>query len=346
MKTNSNITIKDIARMCNVGVGTVSRAINDDPCINEKTKEKILETVRKYRYVPNTSARNLKMTESNTIALIVCGVGNVFFTSMYDDFQNELEKNGYDFFLDSVDNDVNIPAEAFRLSKEKRLKAIIFLGGWINPESKSLLNINVPFVFCTVSQTIEGPHPPCPTVGINDITEAKRMVDYLCDMGHRRIAIIAGVEGDKAVGGGRLIGYKQSLTEHGIDVDERLIFHMKKDIDEFTAENGYAVTRDLIASGLDFTAVFCISDLTAMGAYRAIYDAGLKIPDDISVVGFDGIELGDYMFPRITTMVQPRHEMALESVRIVSDLISGEEDISDVVFETELRTRDSVRKLN
>ncbi|MBR3508321.1 MAG: LacI family DNA-binding transcriptional regulator, partial [Lachnospiraceae bacterium] len=94
-----NITIKDIARMCNVGVATVSRAINDDPGINENTKKKILETVRKYRYVPNTSARNLKMTESNTIALIVCGVGNIFFTSMYDDFQNELEKNGYDFLL-------------------------------------------------------------------------------------------------------------------------------------------------------------------------------------------------------------------------------------------------------
>ncbi|MCR5651409.1 MAG: LacI family transcriptional regulator [Lachnospiraceae bacterium] len=340
------ITIKDIARMCNVGVATVSRAINDDPGINEKTKEKVLETVRKYRYVPNTSARNLKMTESNTIALVVCGVGNVFFSSMYDDFQNELEKNGYDFFLDSVDNDVNIPAEAFRLSKEKRLKGIIFLGGWINPESRSLLNVNVPFVFCTVSQAIKGPHAPCPTVGISDIIEAKRMVDYLCDMGHRRIAIIAGVEGDMAVGGGRLIGYKQSLAEHGIEVDERLIFHMKKDIDEFTVENGYAVTEELIASGIEFTAVFCISDLTAMGAYRAIYDAGLKIPEDISVVGFDGIEFGDYMYPRITTMVQPRHEMAVESVRILLDLIAGKEDIPDTVFETELLTRDSVKKIN
>ena len=343
---HENITIKDIARMCNVGVATVSRAINDDPGINEKTKKKILETVKKYRYVPNTSARNLKMTESNTIALVVCGVENVFFSSMYGDFQNELEKNGYDFFLDSVDNDVNIPAEAFRLSKEKRLKGIIFLGGWINPESRSLLNVNVPFVFCTVSQTMEGPRAPCPTVGISDIAEAKRMVDYLCDMGHRRIAIIAGVEGDMAVGGGRLIGYKQSLVEHGIDVDERLIFYMKKDIEEFTAENGYAVTKEIIASGADFTAVFCVSDLTAMGAYRAIYDAGLKIPDDISVVGFDGIEFGDYMYPRITTMVQPSHEMAVESVRILLSLISGEEGIPDTIFKTELLTRDSVRKLN
>ena len=206
--------------------------------------------------------------------------------------------------------------------------------------------MNVPFVFCTVSQAIKGPHAPCPTVGISDIIEAKRMVDYLCDMGHRRIAIIAGVEGDMAVGGGRLIGYKQSLAEHGIEVDERLIFHMKKDIDEFTVENGYAVTEELIASGIEFTAVFCISDLTAMGAYRAIYDAGLKIPEDISVVGFDGIEFGDYMYPRITTMVQPRHEMAVESVRILLDLIAGEEDIPDTVFETELLTRDSVKKIN
>ena len=87
--------------------------------------------------------------------------------------------------------------------------------------------------------------------------EAKRMVDYLCEMGHKRIAIIAGVEGDQAVGGGRLLGYKQSLEEHGIEVDENLIFHMKRDIDEFTAENGYAVTKELIASGRDFSAIFC-----------------------------------------------------------------------------------------
>lgn len=342
---SENITIKDIARICGVGVSTVSRAINDDPGINEKTKERILETVRKFRYVPNTSARNLKMTESNTIALIVCGVGNIFFTSMYDDFQNELEKNGYDFLLHSVDNDVNIPAEALRLSKEKRLKGIVFLGGWINPNSKSLLNVNVPYVFCTVSHTIEGPHAPCPTVGIDDIAASKRMVDYLCDMGHKKIAIIAGVEGDMAVAGGRLLGYRKSLEEHGIEVDEDLVFYMKKDIDEFTVENGYVVTKELIASKKEFTAVYCISDLTAIGAYRAIYDAGLKIPDDISVVGFDGIELGDYMNPRITTMVQPRHEMALESVRILLKLISQEEGIADSVFPTELLTRDSVKKI-
>ena len=120
---------------------------------------------------------------------------------------------------------------------------------------------------------------------------------------------------------------------------------MKKDIDEFTVENGYVVTKELIASKKEFTAVYCISDLTAIGAYRAIYDAGLKIPDDISVVGFDGIELGDYMNPRITTMVQPRHEMALESVRILLKLISHEEGIADTVFPTELLTRDSVKKI-
>ncbi len=340
-----NITIKDIARICGVGISTVSRAINDDPGISEKTKKKVLETVREFRYVPNTSARNLKMTESNTIALVVCGVGNTFFSSMYGDFQNELEKNGYDFLLHAVDNDVNIAAEGLRLSKEKRLKGIIFLGGWINPNSKSLMNVNVPFVFCAVSHTMEGPHAPCPTVGIDDITESRHIVDYLCDMGHKRIAIIAGIEGDQAVGGSRLLGYKQSLTEHGIEIDDRLIYHMKKNIDEFTVENGYAVTKELIDSGVDFTAVYCISDLTAIGAYRAIYDAGLRIPEDVSVVGFDGIDLGDYMQPRITTMVLPRHDMVAESVRILLSLISGEEGQSDAVFATELLPRESVKKI-
>ncbi len=339
-----NITIKDIAKKCKVGVSTVSRAINNDPGISADTKKRILEVVRQYRYVPNTSAQNLRMTESNAVALMVCGVGNVFFSSMYGDFQKALNKSGYDFFLHAVDRGQNIAAEAVRLTKEKRLKGVIFLGGYIDPESRSLANMSVPYVFCTVSQSLGGPHPNCPTVGIDDVAESKRVVDYLCDMGHRRIAIIAGVEGDKAVGGGRLLGYKRALMDHGIDVDPNLIYHMKEDLAEFSVENGYAVTKELIASGRDFTAVFCISDLTAVGACRALFDAGIKVPDDVSVMGFDGIELGGYMYPSLTTALQPRHEMVEESVRLLMEEITTGEREEDVLFTTNLIERESVKR--
>mgnify|MGYP003511055319 FL=1 len=100
---SDQLTIKDIAKYCGVGVSTVSRAMNDEPGISPKTKERVLKVVKKFHYVPNNSARNLKMQESNTVALIVRGIDNIFFQSMLDGFQNELYRNGYDFLFHSVD---------------------------------------------------------------------------------------------------------------------------------------------------------------------------------------------------------------------------------------------------
>ena len=340
-----NVTIKDIARICNVGVSTVSRAINNDAGISEETRERILETARKYHYVPNTSARNLGATETNTIAVLVYSVTNIFFSSMYGMFQSELENRGYDYILHSVKDTQDIVAEGIRLVKEKRLKGIIFLGGWIDPVKMRLGDIPVPYVFCTVYQDISLPKSDSPSVGIDDVKEGRRIVEYLIEKGHKRIAIIAGVEGDRATGAGRLRGYKQALEAAGLPVDERLICHMKKNLEEFTAKNGYAVCKELLEKGVDFTALFCVSDLTAIGAYRAIYDSGRRIPDDISVVGFDGIELGDYIEPPITTMVQPRDKMVIESVRILTEKIDGTADEDQIVLKAELAERDSVRQL-
>ena len=340
-----NITIKDIARYCGVGVTTVSRVINDDTGVAPETKEKVMAAVERYNYVPNSSARNLKMAESNTVALIVCGVDNIFFSSMYGDFQRELEKNGYDFLLYAVTREQDIAAEAVSLTKEKRLKGVVFLGGYIDVTSQSLKDLNVPYVFCTVSRGFDEPHPPCPMVCIDDVVEAKKIVDYLCDCGHKRIAIVAGVKGDKAVGGDRLYGYRKSLEEHGILCDENLVRHMKEDVGEFTAENGYEVTKELIREKVDFSAIFCISDLTAIGVYRALYDEGYRIPEDVSVVGFDGIELGTYMHPRVTTVSQPRHEMVSESVRLLMKEIHTGKKGEDVIFEAKLIERESVQNL-
>ena len=340
-----NITIKDIARICNVGVSTVSRAINNDTGISEETRQRILDTARKYHYVPNTSARNLKMVETNTVAVLVYSVTNIFFSSMYGVFQEELEKRGYDYILHSIKDTADIVAEGVRLAKEKRLKGIIFLGGWIDPVKMRLQDIPVPYIFCTVYQDIDLPRDASSSVGIDDIKEGRKIVEYLIKKGHRRIAIIAGVEGDRATGAGRLRGYRDAYAAAGIPVDERLICHMKKNLEEFTAKNGYAVTKDLLDSGVEFTAMFCVSDLTAIGAYRAIYESGHSIPEDISIVGFDGIELGDYIQPPITTMHQPREQMVEESVRILDEMILGESEGEQIVLPARLLERRSVRDI-
>lgn len=338
------ITIKDIAKIAGVGVSTVSRAINDDPTINEKTKARVLKICEENHYVPNNSARNLKMVESNTVALLVMGIENIFFTSMFGRFQKKLESKGYDFFLHAVSEWSDAVDEAMELSTEKRLKGIIFLGGQMDHSKEKLKKMNIPYVLCTVAREGEKFHADLPTVSIDDKDASKTIVEYLIKNGHKKIAIIAGNKADLAVGKRRLSGYRHALEDNKIQVDEALIFHQKEEIPGYTPENGYAVAKEILAQRPDVTAIYCTSDLVAMGAYKALNEAGVRIPEDVSVVGFDGISLGNFLNPPLTTMVQPRNELIRASVEKLVAAIEGAE-VSQDIFEAVLLERESVSKI-
>lgn len=341
---SDQLTIKDIAKYCGVGVSTVSRAINDDPGISPKTKERVLKVVKKFHYVPNNSARNLKMQESNTVALIVRGIDNIFFQSMLDGFQKELYRNGYDFLFHLVDEKSNVAISAIELAKEKRLKGVIILGGMMENPSEDLEQLAVPYVLCTVAHSMYTPTPNVNLVAIDDAMESFKAVKYLIDKGHKRIAIISGREKDYAVGGQRLRGYKKALESEGIPLDDDLIGYMEEDIPEFTTENGYAVAKKLLKR-TDFTALYCVSDMIAIGAYKAISEAGLSIPDDISVVGFDGIDLGRFTIPALTTVRQPKDEMVKSSVDLLMKAINGDDTPSQLFYPASLLERESVKEI-
>ncbi len=139
-----NITIKDIARICGVGIGTVSRAINNDPRVSEKTREKILRAVKEHHYVPNNSARNLKMTESNTIGLLFSGIDNPFFQGMISIFENACDKLGYAFFLYAVRENDRVENVAMEVCKERRLKGLIIMGGQLSFPNRRLDSLGIP----------------------------------------------------------------------------------------------------------------------------------------------------------------------------------------------------------
>ena len=340
-----NITIKDIAKICNVGIGTVSRAINDDPGINARTKERILRVIKECGYVPNYSARNLKRSESNTIALLIKGIDNQFFQGTLKIFQEELGKIKYSFMIHAVAEDEDEVYEALKLAKEKRLKGIIFLGGLIDRADERLKYIGIPYVLCTVAINKNAPERQCSSVSIDDEMESFRAVDYLCKMGHKRIAIITGREADYAVGRLRLEGYERALKENGINFDPQLVRFMKENIQEYSIENGYAVAKELIESGIEFTALYVVSDITAFGAYKAIYDAGKKIPEDYSVMGFDGLNIGKYFYPALTTMEQPGEEMVRTSINLLVDEIEGKKKNQKLFLKAALLERDSVKQI-
>lgn len=342
----ATMTIKDIARICNVSISTVSRAINNDPGINEKTRERILAVVREFNYIPNNSARNLKMAETNTVALLIKGINNPFFHAMYPYFQHGLEEEGCQFLLHTVQEDQDETYVAEEIAKEKKLRGMIFLGGMIENPDTALKRIQIPLVLCSVAAgPATGQRSQAASVAIDDVRESFRVTDYLCKKGHRRIAIIAGRRSDYTVGRLRLEGYRQGLQANGIPFDPSLVGYMKDDIPEYSEANGYAVTRELLEAGGDFTAIFAISDRIAMGVYKAIHEAGRRIPEDYSVVGFDGIEMTKYMHPSLTTVIQPVQQMVESSIRLLMRQMRGEGEREQLIYEAELCERDSVRDL-
>lgn len=342
----SALTIKDIAKICNVGISTVSRAINDDPGINKDTKARILKVIEEYHYVPNNSARNLKMTESNTIALLIKGIDNPFFQGMLKMFEEELEKQEYSFLIHAVGEEQDDADVAIELAKEKRLKGIIFLGGLMDYPEEKMKRIGIPYVLCTVAVNMDAPKRNCLSVSINDEKESYKVVDYLCKKGHKRIAIISGRESDYAVGRLRLEGYQKALKDNGIEYDPKLIRFMKTDIPEYSAANGYQVTKELLESGIEFTALYAISDLIAFGAYKAIFEAGKNIPEDYSVMGFDGLEMTKYYNPSLTTIVQPCDKMVKSSIELLMRAINGDTEKKQLIFDADLLERDSVAEIH
>lgn len=338
------MTIKDIARVCGVGVSTVSRAINNHPDINPETKSMIMETIKKHGYIPNNSARNLKRTDAKTIAVLVKGITNPFFSDMIKIMEREIQRKKYTLVLHHVEFNEDEVDVALELIKEKRLRGIVFLGGYFYHAEEKLEKVPIPFVLSTTGCVPENmSRRSYSSVSVDDEKESCKMVSHLIENGHKRIAILCAESEDVSIGLLRLHGYKRALQEHGLPVDEALIRPMKKEIEAFSMQNGYVLMQELLSSGVDCTAVYAISDVVAIGACRAIVEDGKQIPQDYSVAGFDGIEMGDYYIPTLTTVKQPVEEMAYETIALLFDVLAGRKEHQHKVFSARLMEKESTR---
>ena len=341
------ITIKDIAKMCGCGVSTVSRALNNHPDINEETRKKIMAVVKEYNFVPNNSARNLKITDSKTIAILIKGIANPFFMKMIKVMENEIRRQKYSLIIQHVDHNQDEVDVAIELEKEKKLKGIIFLGGYFHHTKEKLDAISVPFVISTVNMT-EQYSVNYSSIAVDDVKESYKIVDYLIKLGHKKILLISADLEDESIGKLRKVGYEKALRDNGIDFDESLIIPMSDDSDAYSMKAGFEAMEEALKRKLDFTAVFAVADSVAIGACRALADAGKKIPEDVSVVGFDGIDNAKYYSPRITTIRQPFEEMADETISLLFKYIDGTKSADEArqkLFEGELLIGESTAEL-
>lgn len=339
------ITIKDIARLCGVGISTVSRAINNHPDINEETKNMIMQVIKENNYIPNNSARNLKRSVSRTIAVLIKGISNPFFGSMLKVFEREIQDNRYTFLLHRVEEQEDEVDVALELTKEKRLKGIVFLGGFFSHSEEKLKQLDVPFVLSTIGVTEKIDKSYYSSVAVDDFRESYKMVDYLCKLGHKRIATITVSPEDESIGKLRLDGYRKALEDNGIPYDLNLVRYIKEGHEIFSMKYGYEATKELLASGEDFTAIFAISDTMAVGCCKALFNAGKSVPGDYSVAGYDGMDISYYYNPSITTIHQPVEAMAEETIRILFDIINKKKSRESRIFPGELVIGQSTRTL-
>ncbi|WP_297421650.1 LacI family DNA-binding transcriptional regulator [Clostridium sp.] len=333
------MNIKDIAKLAEVGVSTVSRVLNNHPDVKESTRQKILEIIKESNYIPNNSARILKQNNTKNIGILVQGVFNPFFYQMTNVIGNIINENGYTMIIQQNDYN-NYYQEVDTLIgfiKEKRLQGVICLGGnFIEITNESFKEINVPIILTSVNTVSKEGMSYYSSIGIDNVKSAYDATTYLINKGHKKISLILGETNDMGVSLWRLEGYKKALADNGIEVDDELII-----VGGYSSRTAYKETLKLLKKRKDITAVFSLSDIMAIGAAKAILNSDLKIPEDISVIGFDGMDESEYYNPSITTVKQPKKLMAKMSINLLMSQINGEKGNEHVLLDTELIERDS-----
>ena len=336
------MNIKDIARLAGVGVSTVSRVINDHPDVKDETREKILKIIKESNYIPNNSARILKKNNTNNIGVLVKGVFNPFFAEMINIIGNRINEAGYTMILqqndyateDDVDN-------LIAFVKEKRLQGIICLGGnFLNINDESFKFLDIPVVLTSVNTLSKESKSKFSSIGIDNVLAAKASIQYLIDKGHRNIGILLGEKNDVGISGLRLEGYKKALEENNIPYSEENVF-----IGDYDYSGAYRVTKEIINNRKDITAIFSISDIMAVGAAKSVIDQGLQVGEDISIMGFDGMDISKYYNPGITTVKQPKKNMANNSIDLLLALLAKKEEHKHIIFETKIIERESCKKV-
>lgn len=332
-------SIKEIAKLAGVGTSTVSRVINNKPDVNPETKKMVLEVIKQNHFEPNANARNLKQINTKTICVVVKGTSNPFFARIVEIIQREIEANKYTPLVRYIDESKDEFKSGRRLLNEKKAVGMIFLGGSGVKLEYLTDNPHVPMVFATTKAS-EFNFPNVSSVGIDDMESAKKAMDYLFDCGHKDIAIIGGKRQYRDLVAFRYDGVLKSFKDHNLIFDEAMYVESK-----FSMSDAYTAVSKLLTKK-KFTALFAMSDIMAIGAAKAIIDAGMKVPDDISIIGFDGIDMAFFYNPTLATIRQPSDEIAIKSVELLMQSLNGETDKPrHIILESTVVEGRSVKKL-
>ena len=334
------VTIKDIARESGYSISTVSRVLNHRSDVSPDAKKKIEETVRKFNFVPNNNAKHLKQNNSKAIGVLVKGTSNMLFASIVEEIQRMIEKTEYTLVVSYIDEDADEVEQAVLLCRERKPLGLLFLGG--NPEhfEQGFEEVDVPCVLVT-NRANTTKFENLSSVATDDIAGARCAVDALYEAGHKKIGILGGNLEKSHTSRQRFNGCKKSFEAHSQEMNADLCYEKSR----FSFDSAYRAMGRLVEKYPDVTAVFAMSDVTAIGAIRALRDRGYRVPEDISVIGFDGIALADYYNPKLTTIKQQYQILATRSVEILFGQIELKMDPVHELVPFELVNGESIREI-
>ena len=335
------VTIKDIARESGYSVSTVSRVLNNRNDVSPDARKKIEEVVAKFNFVPNNNAKHLKQNNSKAIGVLVKGISNMLFASVVEEIQRMIEKTEYTLVVSYLDEDADEVEQAILLCRERKPLGLLFLGG--NPEyfHREFSGVDVPCVLVT-NRANEMHFENLSSVATDDIAAARCAVDQLFVAGHRRIGILGGDFDKSYTSHQRFLGCEQSFSEHGAVLDVEHCYEKAT----FSFGSACRAMKRLIGKFPDVTAVFAMSDVMAIGAIRALRDLGYRVPEDVSVIGFDGTSLAEYYNPKLATIKQQHQTLANRSIEILFGQIELKKEPIHEIVPFEFVNGESIRVID
>ena len=332
-------TIKDIAAMAGVSVTTVSRVLNNRPDVNSATRAKVEQIIQNCHFVGNTNARGLKQG-NEVICVVIRGRSNPFLNSLAEAILDRADNVPDNFVTEYIDERGDEFMTALRMTRQNHVKGLIFVGSLIDARVEAIRGLDVPMVFTTVSAE-SASLPRASSVAVDDRSMGRIVAEELLNSGHRRIAVFGSnpVAGDSLAM--RFQGFCDAFADRGLTYDHTLYRETR-----FSFDAGYELARTFFTERPDATALFAMSDTVAVGAIRALKDLGRSVPEDISVVGFDGVDISRYTVPRLTTVEQPVDEIARRSVNLLLDMMEKSSTPRHIVVEAAFRRRESVAQCN
>jgi LacI family transcriptional regulator len=324
-------TIKDIAKRANVAISTVSYVLNDSKNVKPETKERIMKIIEELNYHPRMVARSLKTRKTLTIGIIVPDISNMFFTEIIRGIEDLFNKHDYSVILCNTDEDQSKESKYIKTLFEKDIDGLIFLGTGKNQQNLLKNKKNIPVVI--VDRKIGDEFN---SVMVNNLKGGYLATEYLLKKHHSEVLFLSG---SLAVSTyfDRLSGYKEALRANGYAFNEALVHQC-----EASSDGGYLCIEKLFDKSFPFKSIFAANDLIALGAMKALIKRGIKIPEEVSIIGYDNIPTSYLVIPALTTVNQPKYLMGEQAGRLllkqIKEEMNGEEQI---VLDPELIIRET-----